>query len=59
MQLSSWTRSTSHHNNRTSYQVFTRSIPTGSLVYSETEFLKLSCDPQSFLAQNLPTAIEL
>jgi tRNA nucleotidyltransferase (CCA-adding enzyme) len=45
-------------SNRTSYQVFTRSIPTDSLVYSETEFLKLSCDPQSFLAQNLPTAIE-
>ncbi len=44
---------------RAPYQVFTSSIPTDSLVYSETEFQKLSCDPESFLAQNLPTAIEL
>jgi predicted nucleotidyltransferase len=44
---------------RTPYHVFTRSIPTDSLVYSETEFEELSCDPESFLAQNLPTAIEL
>lgn len=44
---------------RTPYQVFTRSIPTDSLVYSEAEFQELSCDPESFLAQNLPTAIEL
>lgn len=44
---------------RAPYQIFGRSIPTDSLVYSETEFQKLSCDPESFLAQNLPTAIEL
>jgi hypothetical protein len=44
---------------RAPYQVFTRLIPTDSLVYSESEFQKLSRDPESFLAQNLPTAIEL
>jgi hypothetical protein len=44
---------------RAPYQVFTRSILTDSLVYSETEFQKLSRDPESFLAQNLPTALEL
>jgi thiamine pyrophosphate-dependent acetolactate synthase large subunit-like protein len=46
-------------SSRTPYQVFTRSIPTDSLVYSEAEFQELSCDPESFLARNLPTAIEL
>jgi thiamine pyrophosphate-dependent acetolactate synthase large subunit-like protein len=46
-------------NSRAPYQIFSRSIPTDSLVYSETEFQHLSCDPESFLAQNLPTAIEL
>ena len=44
---------------RVPYQVFTRSIPTDSLVYSEAEFRELSSDPESFLAQNLPAAIEL
>jgi|SRR5271157_72090 len=47
------------HGSRAPYQIFTRSILTDSLVYSEAEFQELSCDPQSFLAQNLPTAIEL
>jgi tRNA nucleotidyltransferase (CCA-adding enzyme) len=46
-------------SSRVPYQVFTRSIPTDSLVYSESEFQKMSCDPESFLAQNLPTAIKL
>jgi predicted nucleotidyltransferase len=44
---------------RVPYQVFTHSIPTDSLVYSEAEFQELLRDPESFLAQNLPTAIEL
>jgi tRNA nucleotidyltransferase (CCA-adding enzyme) len=44
---------------RTPYQIFTRSIPTDSLVYSEREFMQMSRDWGSFLAQNLPTAIEL
>ena len=44
---------------RGQYAIFTRSIPTDSLVYSETEFQKLSQDPTSFLAQNLPSALEL
>lgn len=44
---------------RTPYQAFTASIPTDSLIYSESEFKELSCDPGSFLAQNLPTAVEL
>jgi hypothetical protein len=44
---------------RAPYQIFTRSIPTDSLVYSEAEFQQLSGDPESFLAQNLPNAIEL
>jgi len=47
------------HRSRAPYQVFTRSIPTDSLVYSEAEFQQFSCDPESFLAQNLPHAIEL
>jgi hypothetical protein len=44
---------------RTPCQIFTRSIPTDSLVYSEREFEQMSRDPESFLAQNLPTAVEL
>ncbi len=44
---------------RAPYQVFTRSIPTDSLVYSEREFEQLASDPNSFIAQNLPTAIQL
>ncbi len=41
------------------YQIYANSIPTDSLVYSETEFEKLAQDPRSFLAQNLRSAIEL
>jgi predicted nucleotidyltransferase len=46
-------------SSRTPYQIFPRSIPTDSLVYSEREFVQMSREPESFLAQNLPTAIEL
>ncbi len=44
---------------RSPYQIFTNSISADSLVYSETEFDRLSRDPESFLAQNLPAALEL
>jgi tRNA nucleotidyltransferase (CCA-adding enzyme) len=44
---------------RTPYQIFTRSIPIDSLVYSENEFVQMSRDWGSFLAQNLSTAVEL
>jgi len=44
---------------RVPYQIFSHSIPTDSLVYSESEFERMACDSGSFLAQNLPTAIEL
>ena len=41
------------------YQIYTNSIPTDSLVYSEAEYEKLAQEPASFLAQNLASAIEL
>ncbi len=41
------------------YQIYTRSVPTDSLVYSESEFEKMARDPASFVAQNLPSALEL
>ena len=44
---------------RTAYQIFAKSISTDSLVYSTGEFEKLRTDASSFLAQNLPVAIEL
>jgi predicted nucleotidyltransferase len=44
---------------RGSYAIFVTGIPTDSLVYSETEFELLARDPSSFLAQSLPTALEL
>ena len=44
---------------RGSYHISVQSIPTDTVVYSESEFEKLAQDPSSFLAQNLPTAIEL
>ena len=44
---------------RSPYQVYTRAIPTDTLVYSVQEFQQLSGDPFSFLARNLPTALEL
>jgi predicted nucleotidyltransferase len=44
---------------RAPYQILTPAIPTDSLVYSEREFEQMSADPESFLARNLPTAVEL
>ena len=44
---------------RSRYQIFVTSVPTDSLVYSETEFEQLRQDPSSFLAQNLPHSMEL
>jgi len=44
---------------RAPYQVFARTIATDSLIYSEREFRELSSDPNSFIAQNLPSTIEL
>lgn len=44
---------------RSPYQIFLKSIPTDSLVYSEAEFEQLGRDPEGFLSQNLPTALEL
>lgn len=41
------------------YQIYTNSIPIDSLVYSESDFEQLMKDPTSFLAQNLPSAMEL
>jgi len=41
------------------YQIYANSIRTDSLVYSEAEFEKLACDPESFVAQNVSMAIEL
>ena len=44
---------------RGNYHISVKSIPTDTVVYSESEFAKLAQDHSSFLAQNLPTAIEL
>lgn len=44
---------------RTPYQIFAKSIPIDSLVYSTGEFEKLRSDASTFLAQNLLNAIEL
>jgi predicted nucleotidyltransferase len=41
------------------YYVLAESIATDSLIYSEAEFERLSRDSSSFLARNLPSAIEL
>ena len=46
-------------SSRAPYQVFTPTIPTDSLIYSEREFEQMSADPESFLARNLPAAVEL
>jgi hypothetical protein len=43
---------------RSPYHIFAQGIATDSLVYSEAEFEQLSHDPSSFLAQNLPSALE-
>lgn len=44
---------------RCRYQIYAKSIPTDSLVYSESEFEKMARDPESFPSQNLPSAVEL
>ncbi len=44
---------------RGDYHIFVKSIPTYTLVYTESKFVRLAQDPTSFLAQNLPTALEL
>lgn len=44
---------------RSPYQIHTRAIQTDTLVYSESEFQRLSQDPSSFLSQNLHSALEL
>jgi hypothetical protein len=41
------------------YQIYTPAIPTDSLVYSETDFVRLRDDPGSFVSQNLKSALEL
>ncbi len=46
-------------SSRCPFYIFAEGIATDSLIYSETEFERLSRDPESFLAQNLPRAIEL
>ncbi len=44
---------------RSPYQIYTRAIPTDTLVYSESEFERLSRDRESFLGRNLSSAVEL
>ena len=44
---------------RSRYQIHVKSIPTDTLVYSETEFGTIAGDPTSFLARNLRDALEL
>ncbi|MGD0224861.1 MAG: nucleotidyltransferase domain-containing protein [Terriglobia bacterium] len=44
---------------RIAYQIFTSSIPTDTLVYSEREFEQLRADPSSLVAQEFPLMAEL
>lgn len=44
---------------RGDYHIIAKSVPTDTIVYSEREFEKLARDSSSFLAQNLPSAMEL
>ena len=44
---------------RSRYQIHTKTIPTDTLVYSESEFRVLAADPQSFVGRTLPSALEL
>ncbi|MFB3922513.1 MAG: nucleotidyltransferase domain-containing protein [Terriglobia bacterium] len=46
-------------SSRTPYQIYAKSIPCDSLVYSANEFERLANDPSSIVAQNLATSIEL
>jgi len=44
---------------RGSHAIFAKGIPVDSVVYPLTEFEQLSRDPESFFAQNLPSALEM
>jgi tRNA nucleotidyltransferase (CCA-adding enzyme) len=44
---------------RSAYQIFAPSIPTDTLVYSESEFEQLRADPSSLVAQESPFMAEL
>jgi predicted nucleotidyltransferase len=44
---------------RSAYQIFTSSIPTDTLIYSEREFEQLRTDPSSLVAQAFPVMMEL
>ena len=44
---------------RIDYQIFTPSIPTDTVVYSEREFEQLRADPYSLVAQEFPFMAEL
>ncbi|MGD1104806.1 MAG: nucleotidyltransferase domain-containing protein [Terriglobia bacterium] len=44
---------------RVAYQISTPSIPTDTLIYSESEFEGLRTDPFSFVAQEFPWMLEL
>jgi len=44
---------------RSAYQIFTPSIPTDTLVYSESEFAQQRADPSSLVAQEFPSMAEL
>ncbi len=44
---------------RSHYNISVKSVPTDTLVYSQTEFERLACDAASFVAQNLPDSLEL
>jgi tRNA nucleotidyltransferase (CCA-adding enzyme) len=44
---------------RSAYQIFTPSIPTDTLVYSESEFEQLRADPSSLVTQEFPFMAEL
>lgn len=44
---------------RSVYQIHTRTIPTDSLIYSESEFRDMQRDPRSFISRALPHAINL
>jgi len=41
------------------YQIYCSAVPVDSLVYSESDFEQLMKDSRSFLAQNVPSAMEL
>jgi len=41
------------------YQIYCPSVPVDSLVYSEDDFNQMMAEPESFVAQNVSTAMEL